>query len=85
MPMLNLQTTYWKTLLKISSLDIIWFSLTTPELFSLLALKKFIRGLLRTLLERFAKIVDSWKPLSIFTKNSILDVWKSCKSFISLE
>ena len=27
-------------------------------------------------MELFAKIVNSWKPLSIFAKSSILDVWQ---------
>ena len=83
-----MQATYWKYLLNVSSLGIIWFSLTTLESFSSLALNKFIRGLFRILLNikmvRFTKIVNSWKPLSIFTKKSILDVWKGSKIFVSL-
>ena len=27
-------------------------------------------------MERFAKVVNVWKPLNIFTKRSILDSWK---------
>ena len=84
----NLQANYWKNLLNVSSLDIIWFSLTTRELFSSLALNKSIRGLFRTLqtfkMERLAKVVNNWKLLSIFTKSSILHVWKGSKSFIWL-
>ena len=26
-------------------------------------------------MRRFAKIANGWKPLNIFTKSSILDVW----------
>ena len=50
MQLLNFQATYWKNLLNVSSLDIIWFSLATRELFSSLTLKRFIWGLFRTLL-----------------------------------
>ena len=35
-------------------------------------------------MERFAKIVNSWKPLSIFRKSSILDLWQCSKIFNSL-
>ena len=86
--LLYLQGTYRENLLNIGSLDIIWFSLTTPELFSSLALRKFIRGLFETLLKicdgAFCKISYSAKPLSIFTKSSILDVRLGSKIFISL-
>ena len=60
----------------ISILDIIWFSLTTTELFFSLTLNKFIRGVFRSLLnvERFVNIVNIWNPLTIFTKSSILNV-----------
>ena len=27
-------------------------------------------------MENFAKIVNGWKPLTIFAKHSILDVWQ---------
>ena len=27
-------------------------------------------------IERFAKIVNDWKPLTIFAKHSILDAWQ---------
>ena len=27
-------------------------------------------------MERFVKIVDAWKPLTIYVKCSILDVWQ---------
>ena len=33
---------------------------------------------------RFAKIVNGQKPLSVFTKTSILDVWQGFKIFILL-
>ena len=29
-------------------------------------------------MELFAKIVNGWKPLTIFAKSSILDVWQCC-------
>ena len=28
-------------------------------------------------MERFAKIINGWKPLIIFAKRSILDVWQN--------
>ena len=31
-------------------------------------------------MERFAKIVNGFKPLTIFAKRSILDVWQDTKS-----
>ena len=30
-------------------------------------------------MEGFTKIVNTWKPLTIFTKRSILDVWQGSK------
>ena len=33
---------------------------------------------------RFAKIVNGGKPLTVFTKSSILDVWQGFQIFISL-
>ena len=47
--LLNLQASFWKNFPNVSSFDIVWFNLTTPELFLSLDLNKFIRGLFRTL------------------------------------
>ena len=41
--------------------------------------RRVFRTLPTSRIERFAKIVNGWKPLTIFAKRSILDVWHGCK------
>ena len=35
-------------------------------------------------MELFAKIVNTWKPLTIFAKNSILDIWQGSE-YVSMD
>ena len=64
-----------------SSLDIIRLCITKIDLFSLLTLNKFVIGFFSPLQvfkkERFVKIVNDCKGLTIFAKSSISDIWQS--------
>ena len=40
--------------------------------------RRVFRTLPTSRIERFAKIVNGWKPLTIFAKRSVLDVWHGC-------
>ena len=53
----------------------------SQELFEVLIcspypLPTFLRGVFRTLLELFLKLVSGFQLLTIFAKSSILDVWQ---------
>ena len=53
-------------------MNIFWFSFITPEL----SLEVYSEPCQTFKMDQFPKLVNSWKPLAILTKSSILDIWQ---------